>query len=413
MLYKISFALILVISVTASIFGQRPPGAPPPRDGRPTGGPPRDGRPPIEDMDGRRGDGPRQGDWLRPHDTNNNGILESEEFQSAADRTFAELDKNNNGTIEASEAVRPDGPERGDRNRLESKRILPPFFFLDRVRDVQASSRADFDRVVKSVFAEMDKNVDGSIDEQEARKLPHRPDGDHRGDGGHRGERREGPGMPPNAKFIAAELRFGDKLVKGQPFSAEIVIEDTRRLYDGSTVTKQSRGAIYRDGEGRTRREQPLEMVGGVNIVGSDNKPQMLVFVNDFANRSQTFLDINNKVARKNRLGDNLPPEPREPESAETEALGTKMIDGIKVEGTRTTFDIPIGEIGNDKPIKVISERWFSPELQVLVMSRHLDPIAGEHVFKLTNIKRVEPSADLFAIPAGFRIEEPPVRKRD
>ena len=52
---------------------------------------------------------------------------------------------------------------------------------------------------------------------------------------------------PPNARFIGGEIRFGDKLVKGQPFSAETVVEDTRRLYDGSTVTKQNRGAVYRD----------------------------------------------------------------------------------------------------------------------------------------------------------------------
>ena len=73
------------------------------------------------------------------------------------------------------------------------------------------------------------------------------------------GNRRTDRAPPPNAMFIAAELRFGDKLVKGQPFSAETVIEDTRRLYDGTTVTKTTKGAFYRDSAGKTRREQPLE----------------------------------------------------------------------------------------------------------------------------------------------------------
>ena len=59
---------------------------------------------------------------------------------------------------------------------------------------------------------------------------------------------------------------------------------------------------------------------------------------------------------------------------------------------------------------KGISEKWFSPELQILVMSRHLDPIAGEHVFKLVNIRRIDPSVDLFTIPVGFRIENQPNR---
>ena len=68
-------------------------------------------------------------------------------------------------------------------------------------------------------------------------------------------------------------------------------------------------------------------------------------------------------------------------------------------------MEIPAGQIGNDKPIQVISEKWFSPELQVVVMSRHLDPLAGEHIFRLINIKRTEPAAELFSVPAGYKIE--------
>ena len=63
------------------------------------------------------------------------------------------------------------------------------------------------------------------------------------------------------------------------------------------------------------------------------------------------------------------------------------------------------GEIGNDKPMQVVTENWFSPELQMMIMSRHTDPLAGEHVFTLTNIKRGEQSPDLFSVPSGFRVE--------
>ena len=227
------------------------------------------------------------------------------------------------------------------------------------------------------------------------------------------GPRRPHGPPPPNAQFIGAELRFGDKLVTGQPFSAETVIEDSRRLYDGTTVTKQSKGAFYRDGAGRTRREQPLDNVGGFNIVGEGAKSQTLVFINDFTAKSQYFLDINNKIARKNHIDDNRAPFPEKegPPDAKTESLGTKTIEGVQAEGTRTTFEIPAGQIGNAKPIQVVSEKWFSPELQVVVMSRHLDPLAGEHIFKLVNIKRSEPSGDLFTIPAGFRVENQPDRR--
>ena len=80
--------------------------------------------------------------------------------------------------------------------------------------------------------------------------------------------------------------------------------------------------------------------------------------------------------------------------------------EGLQVEGTRTTRTIAAGEIGNDRPIDIVSERWYSPELQLTVMSRTLDPRSGETVFKLTNLRRAEPARYLFEIPADYKINE-------
>ncbi len=394
------FALVLLLAAGEAALAQRPPrpqGPPPggigmPRDGR--GGRPGDVMP-------GRPDGPPRGDWIKPHDANNNNVLDADEFNAAIERTFTGLDRNAKGTIEPGEPAPQPPPATGEgprRPEKDGKAMLPPFFFDD-LLEGGAVTRADFERSVRARFTEMDKNRDGSLSAEESRP-PRRPEGEGRGPKPGR------PGMPPNARFLGAELRFGDKLVKGQPFSADTVIEDTKRLFDGTTVTKKRQGAIYRDGEGRTRREQPLEAIAGVQIVGSDNKPQMLVFINDMNTRTQIFLDANNKIARRNRIeGGQGPLEPEQPEDAKVESLGTRTIEGVRVDGTRTTMEIPAGQIGNDKPIQVISERWFSPELQVVVMSRHLDPLAGEHIFKLVNIKRAEPSADLFSVPAGYKIE--------
>lgn len=421
---RLLFAIILGLAAGAVTFAQPP--------GRPEGGPPRNGqmRP--------GGDGPQNGrppkdDWMKRLDANGDGKLDAAELQAAIETSFKAWDKNGNGVIEPEEmprpprppqlngqgnrpqgppmaqGMRPAGPPVGQGDRPQgppqagqpNDKMLPPFFFADRNPEGAATGRADFERIVKSVFAEMDKNGDGVISGDEARP-PRR-------EGGPKGPPEAGaPPAPPNGKFIAAELRFGDKMVKGQPFSAETVIEDTRRLYDGTTVTKQNKGAFYRDGAGRTRREQPLEMVGGVSIAGTDGKPQMLVFINDFAAHTQYFLDPNHKVAHKNGIGGPPPGEPGMPPNAKTESLGTKTIEGVQVEGTRVTFEIPPGQLGNDKPIQVVSENWFSPELQMMVMSRHLDPVAGEHVFKLVNIKRAEPSAELFAVPSSYRVEGGP-----
>lgn len=89
-----------------------------------------------------------------------------------------------------------------------------------------------------------------------------------------------------------------------------------------------------------------------------------------------------------------------------SEILGTRTIEGILAEGTRSVFTIPAGEIGNEKPIEVVTERWYSPDLQTVIQSRHYDPRFGETTFRLTNISRSEPHPDLFQIPSDFTVEK-------
>jgi hypothetical protein len=86
----------------------------------------------------------------------------------------------------------------------------------------------------------------------------------------------------------------------------------------------------------------------------------------------------------------------------QNESLGKQMMEGVEVEGTRTRITIPAGQIGNERPIEIVSERWFSPELKVVIMSRNSDPRMGETVYKLTNISRAEPPRTLFEVPADF-----------
>ena len=95
-----------------------------------------------------------------------------------------------------------------------------------------------------------------------------------------------------------------------------------------------------------------------------------------------------------------------------TTSLGVKDIAGVKAEGTQTIATIPAGEIGNDKPIQIVSEKWFSPELQTVVYSRHSDPRSGETIYRLNNIRRAAQAPELFAVPPGYQIREtmmPPI----
>ena len=89
-----------------------------------------------------------------------------------------------------------------------------------------------------------------------------------------------------------------------------------------------------------------------------------------------------------------------------TENLGKQTIEGVVAEGTRTTTTIPAGQIGNERPIEIVSERWYSPDLQTIVLSKHRDPRMGESTYKLTNIRRTEPDKSLFEVPASYTIQD-------
>jgi hypothetical protein len=91
---------------------------------------------------------------------------------------------------------------------------------------------------------------------------------------------------------------------------------------------------------------------------------------------------------------------------ATTKDLGAKEIDGVKAEGKLRSYEIPAGELGNRNPIVVSDESWYSPELQVTVYSKHSDPRSGDRIYRLANLKREEPPASLFTVPAGYTVKE-------
>ena len=88
------------------------------------------------------------------------------------------------------------------------------------------------------------------------------------------------------------------------------------------------------------------------------------------------------------------------------ESLGKQTIEGVEAEGTRVTFTIPAGKIGNERPIVTVNERWYSPELQAIVMSKNSDPRMGETTYRLTNIVRSEPDPSLFQVPSDYTVKE-------
>src|SRR5262249_48562814 len=88
------------------------------------------------------------------------------------------------------------------------------------------------------------------------------------------------------------------------------------------------------------------------------------------------------------------------------DSLGTQTINGVVAEGTRITRTIAAGQIGNDKPLQIIFERWYSPDLQVVVKSTRTDPRFGTTTYTLSNIQRTEPAAALFTVPADYTVQQ-------
>ncbi|MBV9959710.1 MAG: hypothetical protein JO360_14900, partial [Acidobacteria bacterium] len=232
----------------------------------------------------------------------------------------------------------------------------------------------------------------------------------------------DGPPRPrggdANLDFASVEmLGGGPQSVKGVPYSAEAVIETSQVLSNGTRIAHKSNMLVARDGEGRLRRERRLDAIGPFTPADG---PRTLIIIDDPVQGFHYILDDQNKVARKIR---NPPPPPPDKEMEErgefadgkVESLGTKSIEGIEAEGTRATITIPAGQIGNDRPIEIVSERWFSNALQVVVMSKHSDPRIGDSVYRLTNLKRTEPDASLFKVPSDYTIKEgkpgPPPRR--
>jgi hypothetical protein len=252
--------------------------------------------------------------------------------------------------------------------------------------------------------------------------------------------------------FFRGESAVMGPAVKGAPYSAEEVTESTQVLADGTRIHNESKTLVYRDGEGRVRRDGPDQITIWDPVAGAsyflDPKAQTarkvpVGIVTATGKVGAVTMTVTTSSARTKTItvngatvSDGTPPaealaaEKLAAEKVEIdrlampsglstavvytrratgaagnkESLGTETMEGVNAEGSRTTSTIGAGEVGNDRPIQIVSERWYSPELQTVVMTRINDPRTGEEVFRLANIHRAEPGAYLFQVPAGYQM---------
>ncbi len=253
--------------------------------------------------------------------------------------------------------------------------------------------------------------------------------------------------------FIAHESG-PEGVIKGAPFSAETYTEFRQTLGDGNVIERKNRGAMYRDSEGRVRTEQVLR----AGLAAGSAEGGEIVIIRDPVAAVHWILNPALKTAAKMQFGPGVPHASMEgpvkvprggggapggivalermpgggggapggimthermpggggavahaavsEQNVNREKLGLQNINGVQAEGTRVTTTIPAGQTGNVRPIEIVSERWYSPQLQMVVKTRHSDPRTGDHVFEMTNIRQGEPAASLFQVPADYQVKE-------
>jgi len=226
-------------------------------------------------------------------------------------------------------------------------------------------------------------------------------------------------------------------VVKGAPYSATMNNESIQTLADGNRIVQTTTGTVLRDSQGRTRQDAALPAIGNLSAASDPH----LVFIQDPVAGTSYTLNLTDKTAWKNptppagkggpsvSVGSGtffvhteggmppLPPPPPPPMMAQTkhlgtdeqldantESLGSQTMEGVVVNGVRTTRTIPAGQVGNDRAINIVTEVWTSTDLKTIVSSKRNDPRMGEQTFRLTNIVRAEPDPTLFALPSDFKV---------
>ncbi len=227
----------------------------------------------------------------------------------------------------------------------------------------------------------------------------------------------QGPGRHMGGEFrdfelVRAEFGVSNKVVQGSPYSAQSTTQFTQTLANGDHIQRTTTASIARDSQGRTRMERSLAAVGALSAAGGGASARAIIIHDPVAGvsysldpASHTARSMQIPAARANNANANAH-APRGLASAKTEDLGTQIMQGVSAQGKRVTRAIPAGKEGNEKEIDIVTETWFSADLQAVVMSKTSDPRYGESVYQLSAISRAEPDSALFAVPSGYTVQE-------
>jgi hypothetical protein len=254
--------------------------------------------------------------------------------------------------------------------------------------------------------------------------------------------------VPAVGGLIAGYIGPNINGTKGQPFSADVIDESDQFLADGNHIHRENHGKMFRDSEGRSRNEMEFSMgrpVDGVLLTHiTITDPVQGQFISLDPRQKQATVRTMGLILGAGSSGRPVPPadviaKSPAPGSAPAEAgallqtlrslqqaqgnsgpprverpshedLGTMVIEGFTVTGTRYTHTVPAGQMGNDKPMITTTERWFSADLKMDLLFKSESPESGLHTHKLVNIRAGDPDPLLFQVPADYTVEETPPR---
>lgn len=228
-----------------------------------------------------------------------------------------------------------------------------------------------------------------------------------------------------SALTLTAQCGSVDGGTAGKPFRAEYHCRDTQTLQNGTQIVKEHSGVEARDGQGRTYVEWSSGPNSPVSIFVSDS-PHGATTTWQVSAKNETggaqipvlkvvqLLRSTQVVARPQTVTEvhayleSMMCPKQQREDLICEDLGTKNIAGVVAYGTMEHRTVPVGESGNDAPFVITYERWYSPELHLMLAGTTNDPRNGEHTMTLENIDQSEPPASMFEPPEGYTVQEQP-----
>jgi hypothetical protein len=198
------------------------------------------------------------------------------------------------------------------------------------------------------------------------------------------------------------------------PFSLVLETEWVRTLADGGTITLVNKRRIARDATGRVYQERWFLVPKNGNVESQMTTIQ-IADPNAHTLHNCFYFGTKKTVCEVLRLaGDSLAVNTSEKREAGDlpnsegsylhEYLGKQFISGVETVGLHDATTYNAGVFGNDRPVIVDREVWYSPQLDLNLLSVRSDPQSGKQTFAARDVVLGDPDPSLFVFPAGFKI---------